>query len=358
MKSSLKKVGKIGGIMCLVILTAISMVLLSYLFRPVSKNRKNIDGFYAQKTDSLDMVYIGGSACYYFWEPLEAFQQHGFTSYNFAADAMPPQIIKYCIKEVLKTQTPELLVVDLRPFQYGDTYDEESQRMRYLREAPLRNVIDNMKYSYNRFEAIKHCVPDEENKAYYYFDLAKYHSLVTSIVNKENWKHILNEYPLESRGFSYLDSIHSYEKEDYSHIKKEMPLADVMDKMFIDLLEYCKEEKLQVLFVVVPYTIPKQDQMKYNYMRQKIQEYGFDFLNANDYTTDMGLDFATDFADGVHVNLLGADKYTAFLGEYLSEKYNFEDKRSVLEYAEWRQDYEVWLPEIENARKELLGDKH
>lgn len=353
MKNGYNKYKLVFHILFFVVLGWIIFGLLSYLFRPVGNNRKNICGFYAEEENTLDMVYIGGSACYYYWEPLEAFEQFGFTSYNFASDAMPPQIIKYCLKEVLKTQDPKLFVIDLRPFQYGDVYDEEIQTLRYLREAPLRNVIDGMKYSFNRFEMIENCVPHEEDKIYYHFDIAKYHSMFNSLFNIVNWKYIFNEYPSETKGFFYYDSFNVLETEDVSDVEDELKLADEMNVLFIDLLEYCKEEKLKVLFIVHPYTINAYDQKKYNYMSRVIDEYGQDYLNANDYISDMNLNFATDFYDGAHVNILGADKYTHFLGRYIYENYKMIDKRTDSKYESWNVAYEKWKDEVENARSHV-----
>jgi len=325
-----------------VLVGVVVFVLFSYLFRPVSSSRKNIIGLYAEEAKSLDVVYVGGSACYRFWEPLEAYHDFGFTSYNFATDAMPPQIIKYCMKEVLKTQDPQLFVVDIRPFQYGDAYDEETGTLRYLREAPLRNVIDNMKYSLNRYEAIENCVMDEEERVYYHFDIAKYHSVLVSLFNGENWRYIFNEYPLNTKGFEYSTEITPMEVGDFSAITEELALEERMDSMFIDLLEYCRDEKLQVLFVVNPYALNEYDQMKYNYMCRVIQEYGFDFLNTNNYVEEMQIDYSTDFYDMGHTNLLGAEKYTGFLGNYIKQNYELPDKRNDKKYQSWQDDYKEW----------------
>lgn len=73
-----------------------------------------------QPADTLDVVYVGGSSCFTFWAPMEAYARHGFTSYNFAHNAMQAQVEKYCIMEALKSQSPELLIVDVRAFEYGD----------------------------------------------------------------------------------------------------------------------------------------------------------------------------------------------------------------------------------------------
>lgn len=329
----------------------ILFVLLSYLYRPVTSSRENICGFYAEEKNSLDMVYVGGSACYVYWEALAAYEQYGFTSYNFATDAMPPQVIKYCIEEILKTQTPEVFLVDLRPFQYGDRYDEATGCINYKREAPLRNVTDNMNYSLNRFQMIENCV--EEGKTSYHFDIAKYHSLLVSLIMPDNWEYIRNRHPMQSKGFHPCETVGELELADVSAVTEKQQLAPRMDDLLIDLLEYCKEKELKVLFIVHAYQISEEDQKKYNYMEEKISGYGLDYLNTNDYIAEIGLDGLTDFYNRDHVNLLGADKYTKFLGDYLVRNYTLGDKRGDTAYSQWGKDYEEWNRQMEEIRNTL-----
>ena len=99
---------RILGILLAIYLGLVSLKFLSYLYRPVTTSRMNVCGFYAEPENSLDVVYVGGSACYRYWEPLKAWKDYGFTSYNFATDAIQPQVIKYILEEIQKTQKPFL----------------------------------------------------------------------------------------------------------------------------------------------------------------------------------------------------------------------------------------------------------
>lgn len=341
------------GLIFLLIFFA-GFVMFSYILRPVTNSRKNICGFYAEPDNSLDMVYIGGSACYTFWEPLSAWNEYGFTSYNFATDALQPQSIKYMIKEIQKTQTPELLVVDLRPFQYGDVLNTDENVNNMDRVAPFRNVSDNLKYSWNRLELIQNGAPVQEEKWTYIFDIAKYHSNMRSLFSRENWKYIFNVGKSTSKGFIPYTKSQKIRFEDSSLVVEEMELSQEINAIFDELLEYCKQENLQVLFIVHAYSITGEDQKKYNYMERKIKEYGHDFLNVNDYFYDIGFDVKVDFHDWNHVNLSGADKYTSFLAEYIAEHYNMPDKKTDLKYESWDADYKIWWEETEDVRKQML----
>lgn len=338
---------------CCVVLFGLIFVLLSYVMRPVTNSRKNLCGFYAEKNNSLDMVYIGGSACYAFWEPLAAWNEYGFTSFNLATDAMQPQSIKYAIREALQSQSPQVFVIDLRPFQYGDLLNTEENVINMERVAPFRNVADNMKYSKNRVQLIREGAPAQEPQWTYLFDIAKYHGSLINLINPENWKYIFNSKKLYSKGFVYYEDAAPIIFEDTRDVTVETPLEEEINTLFIDLLEYCRQEDLEVLFIVHAYNNSVADQQKYNYMKRIIEEYGLDFLNVNDFFYEIGFDTLSDFRDTNHVNLLGADKYTSFLASYLKEHFVFNDKRQDTQYVGWNRDYEKWMEETEAVRNKL-----
>lgn len=351
-----KRYKNIWFVMCYIVLLGFSFVLLSYLMRPVTNSRKNLCGFYAEPNNSLDMVYVGGSACYVYWEPLRAWNQYGFTSFNFATDALQPQSIKYSLEEIRKTQAPQVYIIDIRPFQYGDIFHEEENVRNMDRVASFRNVVDNMKFSMNRYELIRDWAPTQEEKWTYQFDISKYHSNIEAVINPTNWQYIFNEKSLYTKGFYYYQG-----KEPLPFAEsiqtEELPLEAELDSIFIDLLDYCQDENLQVLFIVHAYCNQEEDQKKYNYMERRVKEYGQGFLNVNDYFFDIGFDVENDFNDTNHVNLLGADKYSEFLAGYLAEHYDLPDHRVDPNYNQWNIDFIRWNGEMEEVRKEMNEDQ-
>jgi hypothetical protein len=58
---------------------------------------------------------------------------------------------------------------------------------------------------------------------------------------------------------------------------------------------------------------------------------------------DLDINYATDCMDeSHHLNVSGARKVTDYIGKYLTENYNLEDKRTVGEYSYWNADYEEY----------------
>ena len=339
----------------IIALLVASFIPIGYLTRPVYYTR-NLQGFYQEEENSLDVVYVGGSACFVYWEPLRAFNKYGFTSYNYAHDSILPEAPKYYLKEIQKTQSPDLYIVDLRPFQYGDLYHET------LHEQSLRAGTDSMPYTKNRFDLINTSIGKDIRKNYtYHFDFFRYKTLVPGMVSNlvsedgDPFEKINKENDL--KGFYFIHNTMEVEFNDYSAVTDILPISDSLNGYFIDLLDYCKSEELNVLFVVHSYCQTKEHKMMYNYMNQVITEYGFGFLNTNDYYNEIGLDYSLDLYNENHVNVFGAEKYTDFLGQYIVDNYALADKRNDPNYFKWNELYQNFENLTATAKSAILDIK-
>lgn len=319
-----------------IIVLLLSFIPITYIARPKGWDRDNITGLYSEKANSLDMIYIGGSACFVYWEPLRAFEKYGFTSYNYAHDTMSPVEIKYLIEETRKTQNPDLYLIDLRPFQYGDEYNTNGNIQDMYLEAPIRNAIMGMDFSPNRDRLISEIVKNGDSKLSYYFDFIKYQSeFKTNVFAPYHFSFYNNRINNTNKGFVFITDVSSVDYTNYNSVTEMEKIPDDVNAYFIDLLDYCKDKELNVLFIVHSYMQTKQHKKEYNYMKQVIDEYGFGFLNTNDYFEEIGYDTENDFYNNNHVNVFGAEKYTDFVGNYIVSNYTMPDKRGNLEYESW-----------------------
>lgn len=358
MKGKYAGIGKLLRAVLFLLLFGVLFCTVSYILRPYSgsASRKNLCGFYAEEDNTLDIVCIGSSAVFTFWEPMEFWHDYGVTSYNFATGTMPPQVIKYCIKEIQKTQNPSLYIIDLRPFSVAEAgYYLKREVANMDHEVPLRNVTDNFKYSLNRWDMIRNCVPDFEDRMTYYLDILKYHSEWNRLVDTQSLLFARNDAHDSLKGFKLVPSAKAVKFADHSDDENRQPLSERLEPIFRDLLDYCKEEDLQVLFLVNTYCQTKAHKEMYNYAGDIIEEYGFDFLNTNDYYQEIGMDFEKDYYDKSHVNIFGADKYTDFVGKYLMENYSFQDKRGLEAYSDWDEDYAIWTEQVNELKVTVQG---
>ncbi len=331
-----------------IIFTGIFLIILTtltYMIRTNGEVKDLFNGFYAQEENTLDVIMIGSSPVYPFYSAPKLWGELGITCYPLSSHVQRPSAALPLLKEAYKTQKPEVVVFEMRMYTMEDGDMENNM-------AYARGVTDNMKYSLNRIYAVNRLVSDVSERYTYYFDIFKYHSNWKTIVLPEQLACFKYEKPHPLMGFVIKDEVGPLEEEripDCMGLAGKTPIPTEQEERLYELLDYLKEQNQQALFIVSPYRIEPKEQEMYNYMRPIIQSYGYDFVNMNEYYAEIGIDFTTDYYDyGGHVNTLGAEKCTAYLGKLL-EQFQISDKRGEEGYESWEQAYELYLEKKEQA---------
>lgn len=326
------------------IMTCGALLKVTYLFRIVNTDRRRI--VCIKEEHDLDMIYIGGSAAFVYWEPPRAWGEYGITSYDYATNSIRAESIIGNIREVSKYQDTDFIVIDARPFEYwSDTIGEDG----------IRHITDSMDYSWNRWKMVYEYLsniekPENINEVSFYFDIAKYHTNMEALGSETNWDFIDNEGYAFCNGGEIYDLHEELNKPTDFMTKECMELQEGSEKTLIKLLEYCRKEKKDVLFVVCPYRITKEQKMMYNSIQRIVESYGFAFLDANEHYDDMEIDFSKDFYNINHVNVYGAEKYTRFLAEYIQENYDLIDHRKEQGTEKWEEMYDMFCGQDENVK--------
>ena len=346
MKEKAKKV-----ISCLIffLLLFFMFIVLQRVMTPVSTDNDNIYNFKNEK--NIDVVYIGGSAAYNYWQPLKAWNDFGFTSYNYSTNNIQAENIKYCIKEVLRVakSDPKLFVIGVRSFDY---WDEN------MNELGLRGFADYMSvFSPNRYAMIHDMLKrrtgvSQEDKLGYYIPLIKYHTRQESLHEKDSWNQVFLDTKEKFKGTSAVaNHYHLNPISPNQNKTKELPTQ--AEQILRELLDFCQKEDLNVLFVTSPFYCDQNHFMMHNRIGEIIEEHGYRYIDANNYYKEMKIDFATDFFDMSHCNLLGAEKYTNFLGDYIVNHYDLPDHRNESSYSEWDENYQLFKQDINDGTSKL-----
>ena len=334
-------------IIIFVIISILFIKITTYIMKPTSVDLNNIAGFYGEEKNSLDMVYIGGSAAFVYYEPLRAFEREGIASYNYAANTIQPELYKTMIKEILKKQNPEVILIDARAFQYREKDQPPT-------EVAYRNTLTGMPLSINKIEFIHKNVEKyiQEDDTSYYFDIIKYHRSPEKEKIYNQIEMAFNMYENPYKGFCFIAKVQAQEK-IVNNTDKKTPVAEETEKILIDLLEYCKTTECNYLFVVSPYVEQESHKENFNYISEIINQYGYNFLDANDFYDEMELDFETNLYNDAHVNIFGADKYTDFLTNYLKSNYDLQDRRQDENYQDWLDLLDDWNKQVDSTKAEI-----
>ena len=315
------------------------LLLQQYVLRNVDHNSLRVEGFYQEERDSLDAVFIGASDIYTSFMPGRAYEKYGFTSYLLASESITSEGVITAVKEVVRTQHPSLIIIEANAFLYGDSDNETN-------EAHVHKFFDNLPFSINKLNYINRKVP-VDNKWEYMFPLIKYHGLWTELPDRVNM--MQSNFNLDLRGYNYLKGFRTTAKifkSDTPSLNSQLPyetgeldLDPELQQNLFDLLDYSKENNLNVIFVRAPHYVTKDtyDRVKRsNKMESILKERGFDYYAFENYSELIGIDDSRDFYNEDHMNVYGAIKFTDFLAEGLAN----DDDLKIGEQSEAQQ--EMW----------------
>lgn len=287
-----------------------------------------LNGYYEEAENTVDVVLIGNSHVYRYWQSAFAWEEHGISSLPISTSDMPYGAMKNVTIEALKTQDPDVLVLDATVFA---NVDDEINNKIYL-------LLDNMKYSRNYLDLIKNFCDfsgvEGFDRLQYYFPMIQFHSRWTD----------LSEMDFNQTQVSYLNSC--YQKKfltgtitDGEHIDTELrvELPPRTEAALRDLLEWCRGQDREILFYAAPILKGENQLGRINSIGDIIEEYGMKFIDFNDMHLyeKFGFDETTDFQDVNHTNVKGSLIFTRVFGEYLIQEYGLEDHRDDADYASW-----------------------
>ena len=337
---------RIIGTVCFLSIIAYVYASATYLFRGKALNafhddRLSIVGI--KEEDSLDMIYVGGSDVYCYWYPLQAWNDYGFTSYDLGSTSMQTENLLYLVKHALKYQNPRLFVIGVRSFVIysGEGYEGG---LRYTSDA-LNLGIDRLRLINTYYDRR---VMDIDIYSIY-LDISKHHSRYDLLSSPEAWRLMDNVERSPFKGVNVMSSYYYLDQEPQINTGNRREMDPVAEYTLRELLEFCREKDLNVLFIESPYMFMQEDYEVYNTIGDIVTSYGFEFLNTNDYFYEMGLNVSEDFSDPGHVNVLGAEKYTDFLGNYIIENYDISNQRAV-ENISWNKAYADFTGVTEEAQ--------
>ena len=343
-----KHIISISKILVFLVIFIFLCITMNYLCNPtLSGDTEIINGFYGERKNSLDVVYLGGSASFVYYQPLKAYKEYGITAYNFGANTMQAELYPYMVEEVYKRQNPKLLIIDARAYQYRDGEQPPT-------EVAYRNVLSGTPLSINKSNFIEENVREvlqEDNTLPYYFSFIKFHSAEGKYSKTQAIRMMLHKYKHPYKGFMFIPKVEKEEYIDYETAEEKAPFKETVQKLD-ELLDTLKDKDTKVLFVVSPYIEQKEHKKIYNYVAKRVKEAGYDFIDANDYRDEMKINYNTDFYNPSHVNIYGSNKYTDFINNYIKNNLNLIDHRKEKVYDSWNELIEKW-----DADKQIISDE-
>lgn len=107
------------------------------------------------------------------------------------------------------------------------------------------------------------------------------------------------------------------------------------------MIEYCKENDIDIIVTYAPYPAKDYYIAESKYVKTVCDEYGVDYINFLEMDV---VNYNIDCSDATsHLNPSGARKVTDYLGKYIMENYNIPDQRGNESYSFWNEDYNKFI---------------
>lgn len=328
-------------------------VLLSYqltlVFLPKQDQFKSAFSrnyaFYQMPKNTVDVLYLGASSFIRGINPLIIWNEYGFTGFNRSGSGQLPITIYYQMIESIEYQTPRVVVLDtVSMLSY---YDLD------VLEGKLRPKIDGMKMSPLKIDFIREVIAKSEKQTMfsYLYPLLRYHDRwdeITATDFKINLRKLHNDYAGYYGVFPDMKEIAI--PEDFMIPQANVAELDPDSMVYFErIIRFCQEMGIDVILVTMP-----RDEWSYanhNAIQKFAERYNLPYLDycLPENFVRLGIDPKVDFRDGNHLSMIGAEKVTLDLGNYLLENYHLADKRSMPEYDQWHIDYRNFMEKYANG---------
>lgn len=327
------------------------MFILSSIFYK-SFSFKYADGIYAfkefynERDNSIDVLFLGSSHMFVNVSPSILWKEYGMAGFDLGGSIQPLWNTYYYLKEALKTQSPEVIVIDC--YSAVGCTDEYTDHSRIIKNN------FGLKPSIDKIKSIKTSSP-KDLWADYLLEYPTFHERYTDITEKDFQSGRSVDYIAYNcwKGqYLYYNMVEQM-RPDVDAMGGTHALTDRNEKYLRKIIELAKRRDIPLVLMVAPYVLTNEDMRIYNRISEIADEYNIDYINFNYHYDNMSLDFSKDYADNAHMTYRGSEKFSKYLGKYLKNRYNIPDRRNNEDYISYDKMLRYYEQIIYN--KELAG---
>lgn len=292
--------------------------------------KSRFDGFYEQEENSIDMVFIGSSHAYCTFDPENFDRELNTSSWQLGTPLQHYDTSLYVLKEVYKTQSPELVVLELYWDMLDDEFDMKQANSFFevvndksVQEEYVKNVFPiNEKVKYK-------LLPIRYQQDYFAYEAAELESGIEErfgVSKKTETQTNGTEYYLD-KGYTYCDTVipdsELYETNQYRGFDGAEWEADNTQIEYIkQFTELAREHGSEVVFVTAPIANVSMDLISnYSAVHDKMsdiaEELGVKYLDFNIVNEQENLFKLENFRDDAHLNDSGVKIADAYYVEWL-----------------------------------------
>ena len=262
-------------------------------------------GIEAESANTIDVVFIGDSECYYAIMPMLIWQERGYASYVCATPSQKLYESVDWLARVGKTQSPKLVV---------------------LEADALYNIMDYSEIVARPFQKV--------------FPALVYHNRWKSLRPEDFYKRPAWEYRELDKGYIYdTEVVAADDDEDYMRDDGRSERISLLSRLYVKrVLAWCEARGARLMLISTPSRI-LWDAGRHNAVQQLADQLGLQYVDMNGMIDEIGIDWSADTLDkGYHMNYSGAQKVTSCMIRLLDDTGLLPDHRGEKAYARWDKD--------------------
>ena len=322
MKKLIRLYAKIASVfVCLILLLALLTPIFVPKYGGTFATTPVMDGFYELEKNSIDVLFLGSSQIMTAISPIQIYEKTGISSYNMGTEQQNMVISYYLLKEALRFQNPEIVVLDVFfLFPYNDNPSPLNSSEEFVRKP-----IDYMKWSSNKWETIRTVCSLDTNHDIksYLFPFLRFHSRWSDLT-LEDFTYLFKNKENPLMGFSIAKEKLPQSFQGFvpgsSSLTEELP--ETMQLYFEKIISLCKEENITLILIKTPRGDGSFGEVRHNTVQSIADENGLVFIDFNEKSLieEIHFDPVSDYLDFSHLNYYGAEKISSYLSDYLSQQ--------------------------------------
>ena len=293
-----------------------------------------IGGFYNEPRGEFTAMFFGSSHIYASLSPLELWHETGVKSYVFATQLQPMWATYTYLKEALKYQSPQLVVVECNMMGNNTEYHDNGVNFSYM---------DDLRFSLDKVALAKVSAPKGE-RAPLLWNFMMYHGRWDEL-EEEDYHTRKEDLHDPYKGYVLLPG-QAVRPETIPPEEGESGALSEKNVYWLNrIIDLCQSRGIDLWLIKAPSNtaLEETQRLRMEEVARIAAERGVPFDDFNNSYQEMGLTL-DDFYDQRHLNSGGAVKFTDYFAYLMNRRY--PDLFAESEDADWQADYEAYAAKL------------
>ena len=300
-----------------------------------------------------DVIISGTSMAMTNLNPEELYLKYGIASISIGQPEQIPFLSYYALEETLKNQSPKVVLFDVQSLFY--TEDKIKEIINESEDYFVHYTLDEMKNNQNKYNAVKEVNKYKKDSTLWsYFSKMYYTHGNWESLSKDNFKDVTNSNTIIAGSpvvFGNLDNCNGTTEREENNNEKEC-ISEINIEYIKKMKDLCDANGSKLIFIrsCGSYIWTWAE---YNAVKDIAEKLQVPYLDMAFYEENIEFNWDTDTNDGKHHNIVGAKKWTDFIGDYIAKNYDFIDRRQDESYFEYEDEKEKYYKSLTAMKQKI-----